>query len=231
MRSMTSRKLKHSLVSSLSSAGTSTASSVSSAPSDGAGITSDAERSLVRIPTIITPTNKACAEINRHPFHPSTNLLERRAFSEVSCRRLTKPPLDFGRSKDVDTGLEPSSNQQNRCYGVDLEDFDRASIFSIDARRSLTAEHYISHDIIADDIDNGDVFASFGTTNTGHGSAVGNYLKINDVAKLTKNCTVAGAEAVFDSVALNHVIWLDDDVISSDGGDRINHSQVRVLKL
>ncbi|VDK27480.1 unnamed protein product [Gongylonema pulchrum] len=260
VRTIATRRLKRSFMNSLSSAGTSSASSVNSVPSDAGsgGTISGSERSIIRIPSIcVSASNGATTEIDRCPLRRPTNLPQRRSLCEIFNGQSTKSSPDSLRLTAAGTEMELPAIQRIRCFGVNRVDSDNTSFASVSAGEttSTSEAHDILNGINADDIDNGDndnarddigsavegnTFKNIGdngddddgdgasasangfdNANAGSGTA--------NADKLSKQPAFTEAEEVFDSVALNHVILLDDDELISSDNEGPQH--IRVLKL
>lgn len=240
-------KTKYSLTNSLSSAGTSSASSVNSAPSNIGGIANNAERTIVRIPTIISLTH-GVIEISRYPLRRRT--LERSTFLEISNpKRSTTLQLDSEESKFTSIGMESLAVQRICCYESDLEHIDRVSSSSCDTKQTIDPFDCfnnsrgddtggcvtVENDVGDNDDDNNDSDTAIGNDYVFTSDDIDNdEVNVFDHVVSSANITTTAApipisESVFDSTALNHVIMLDDDVISGEDDD--DDGKIRILKL
>uniref|UniRef100_A0A915PR67 PDZ domain-containing protein n=1 Tax=Setaria digitata TaxID=48799 RepID=A0A915PR67_9BILA len=233
LRSLSKREIRHSLKNSLSSVGTSSNSSVvSSVPSDIGGILNDAERSIIRIPSIIVATHELGIDISKY-----------------SLRNRAQERSGFEKSLITNTGMEFLAVQQIHCYESDFDDVDHISSSSCDTKQTVdsgeccdnscsTADDDICTDnnksiITIENINSDDIATDVDYADVSHDIDAD---KSNDAVPaifLRKKKRIAASipvsESVFDSVALNHVIMLDDDVIGN--GDDDSNEQIRVLKL
>ncbi|EFO18784.2 hypothetical protein LOAG_09712 [Loa loa] len=255
LRSLSMNKTKYLLTNSLSSAGTSSTSSVSSAPSNIGGISNDIERSIIQIPTVIS-LNDGVIEINRYPLRRRT--LERSNLQQISNpKQLTNLQSDSNHSKITNTDMEFLTVQRICCCESDLEYVDHFSSTSCDTRQIVDSfdcfnnshnddtGNVSSNSCIAVENDDSDNDGDSGS-NCDNGTAVGDdYASIRDdvdndeinvfdpvvLSDSLKTTTISIpiSKSVFDSIALNHVIMLDDDVISDE--DDSDNDKIRVFKL
>uniref|UniRef100_A0A0R3S0T0 PDZ domain-containing protein n=1 Tax=Elaeophora elaphi TaxID=1147741 RepID=A0A0R3S0T0_9BILA len=262
LRSLSLRKTKYSLTNSLSSAGTSSVSSVSSAPSNSNGIANDAERSIVRIPTVISLTH-GVIEISKYPSRKRT--IEKPNLVEISNPRRSMNLRSNSGESNTSTGMEFLAVQRICCYNADLKHADRISSSSCDTGQTIDSLGFCSNPDDDDDTGNvsssncitsenddsdGDSDNNVGDDDTAIGGAhvdtsdnidndkidVFNPVLSNSMIATTTTTTTTTtsapipiSESVFDSVALNHVIILDNDIISGEDDD--DNDKVRILKL
>ncbi|VDM10058.1 unnamed protein product [Wuchereria bancrofti] len=232
-----------SLSSSLSSTGISFASSVCSVPLN---ISNDAKRSIMRVPTIISLTD-GVIEISKYPLRRRTlerlkisnpkwltnnlrsdsrdsnfinNGMEFLAVQRICC---CKSHLNVGHvsSLSCDTGqaVDPF-DCFNNCCGDNTDNVIGSSSYitieSDDDDNDCDCDTTATDDVgIRNDIDNDGI------------NIVNPALSSNNI--ITAAVSIPLSKSAFDSVALNHVIMLDDDVISGEDDD--DNDKIRVLKL
>ncbi|CAG9530474.1 unnamed protein product [Cercopithifilaria johnstoni] len=260
LRSLSLNKIKHSLTNSLSSAETLSASSVNSTPSNISGIVNDAERSIIRVPTI-TSLNNGIIEISRYPLMRRT--MERSNLAEISNpKQFINLRSNSGDSNITNIGMEFLPVQRICCYESDLEHIDRISLSSsCDTGQTIDSLGYFNNSrdndtrnvssnsnsyIITENVDNGDN-DSDSNSDDNHTAIGDDYVGTSDdidndeinvfnpvvlpdgVTTATTAGPISISEPMFDSIALNHVIMLDDDVNSGEDDD--DNDKIKILKL
>ncbi|VDK84260.1 unnamed protein product [Litomosoides sigmodontis] len=239
LRSLSPSK-KHSLTNSLSSTGTSSISSASSAPSSISRIANGAERSIIRIPTTVSLTHEA-TEISRYPLRRPTvgksNFVEISS-SKQSMNLRTNP----SNSNAANGGTKLMQVQRICCNESDLEHFDRMSSSSCDVGRTADSfdcfsnsydsdtgnSYIIVENDTANDSDSGDD-SHAAISDNNEFNIFNSVVLPNSIMLTTTSTPIPISESVFDSTAFNHVIMLDDDVMSTeDDGD---NDKIRILKL
>uniref|UniRef100_A0A8R1TJH7 PDZ domain-containing protein n=1 Tax=Onchocerca volvulus TaxID=6282 RepID=A0A8R1TJH7_ONCVO len=248
-----SAKTTYSLTNSLSSTETSSASSVSSMPSNLSGIVNDFQPNIIRIPTTIPVTHGAAIEISRYPLKGQA--VEKPILLEISNPKWsTNLQLDFEESNIPKNGMEFLPIHRICCYESDLEYVDHVSSSSCDTGQTIDPLVHFDHntdnadnnscitvgngddDDDDDDDDNGD---DNGTAISDDCVSISDNIDNDEIGTIdstvsSNNITIAAAriptsESMFSSIALNHVIMLNDDVISDE--DDENSDKIRVLKL
>lgn len=225
--------MKYPLANSLSSAGTSSASSVSSAPSNISGIANDAERNMQMtpsgIPTTISLTNGV---IETGKYSLMNGAARKSNVAEISD---PKHPRDSGDSSVANSGIEILAVQQIYCYESDLVNLDRISSSSCDTRQNVDSLDCFdnSYDNDTDNVSNSSYITTKNSESVNNDSD-GDSHKINSVVLsdnmiATTATAIPTSESMLDSVALNHVITLDGDVISLEDDD--DNDEIRILKL
>ncbi|KAK6106868.1 PDZ domain (Also known as DHR or GLGF) family protein [Brugia pahangi] len=240
--SLTNSLSLSSSLSSSSSAGISSTSSVCSVPLN---ISNDAKRNIIRVPTIISLTD-GVIEINRYPLRRQT--LERLKIS--NSKWLTNNlRSDSSDSNVINNGMEFLAVQRICCCKSHLN-VGHASSLSCDTGQAVNpfdcfnnccgdnTDNVIgSSNYITIESDNGDNDCDRDTTAVVdvHRSDIDNDgINIVNPALSSDNIITATisiplSKSTFDSVALNHVIMLDNDVISDEDDD--DNDKIRVLKL
>ncbi|MCP9259895.1 PDZ domain and LETM1-like domain-containing protein [Dirofilaria immitis] len=254
LRSLSTKKITHSLLNSLSSATTSSvSSSISSVPSNLSGIMNDTEQNIIRIPTIISLTHGAMIEISKYPLKKGT--LERSDFKIADSKRSMNLQSDFGKLKISNTEAQFLPVQRIRCYESDLENIDRISSSSCDTGQTVDPLVRFDNSHDDDDISN-DGSKNCTAIENADNNVVDNdgdndiaisddFVGINcnddndkisafDSIILPDNVTTVAAqipisESMFHSIGLNHVIMLNDDVVSGEDDD--DSDKIRILKL
>ncbi|VDM95327.1 unnamed protein product [Thelazia callipaeda] len=222
LRSLSAQKKLHSLTDSLSSAGTSSISSASLTPSEPGEIRNDPRPCVIRIPTIMIPNRGTGIEANKNLF--GKQISDPAVFLNASS--LTQPTnLTLSRRSKVKRDEVESEEIQQRIsyYGSDLEDFDHistssnvtAEISDIPRICEIFCDNNVddSEDISYNSFENNDCENYEGSSDNGSAE----FADDNDSTSPLQEVRLS--EFVFDSVALNHVIRLDNGVISSQNNN------------